>query len=463
MLLLSLVLLTTPNFEAHFDHQTMRLDFFHTGNHEGETIAIDRTWNDGPWAGPVSQFIDPLNRGAYRFEIRTQAGELIFSKGFASIFGEWQTTGEAKKRYGTFHESIRFPWPKNKVHILIQKRVGTSKFETVWKHLLDPAYRQHNRSVPPASSNVRALFSHGPSEKKVDIVLLSDGFKEMDKEAFFSHGERLSNALFEEEPFKSRKTDFNIWAVFTPSHEKGISKPHHGIHTRSALECQYSSFDSERYILSTANKKVRDAASLVPYDFTIILIDEETYGGGGIYQLYATCPVHSEQSIYLFIHEFGHHFAALADEYFTSDVAYEVDAETERPEPWEPNITAHPKREELKWAHLVKEDMPLPTPWEKKRFEALGKEVRERRHQLRSQHADESQLNALFKYQADSEYEIFKTSPYYLQVGAFEGGGYVSNGIYRPAIDCLMFSRNPVGFCPVCQEAIGDVIDYYTK
>jgi len=451
------------DFDSHFTEETMRLDFFHTGTYNQETVSLDKILHDGPWSGNPSQPVDQLNRGAYRFEIHSKTGTLLYSRGFSSIFGEWQTTGEAKVRSATFHESIRFPWPKNHVLVKLFKRQSENVFVPIWNMELDPKNRQINRATRAKEENTRALLSNGDPKNKVDVVLLGDGYSRNDREKFFSDALRLIDSFFLEEPFKVRKSDFNFWGVFTPSANNGISRPHHGIYQRSMLETQYSSFDSERYILSTANKIIRDTSSTVPYDFTIILINENTYGGGGIFGLYSTCPVDSKQSKYLFIHEFGHHFAALADEYFTSDVAYEMEENLKHSEPWEPNITANPSRKNLKWAHLVAEDTPCPTPWPKKSYETLGQKVREQRNSLRKSHASEDDLDQLFSFQANEETSLFEQEAFYKKTGVFEGGGYYSNGIYRPSMDCIMFSRNPVGFCDVCQEAINQMIDLYTK
>jgi len=459
IILISLVLFQ-PCFETYFTADTMRLDTFHSGTNEKEEIAIDRILNDGLWSGNPVHCIDNLNRGVYLFEIRTPDGRLIHSQGYNSIFAEWQSTSAAKTSPGTFHESIRFPWPKDKVHLTLKKRQTDQSFKSIWEYDLDPNNRQVHKTYTPSDLEVTKLIQNGTPAQKVDLVLLSDGFTRSEHEKFLSDANRLVKSFFEEEPFRSRKTDFNVWCVFVPSRESGISKPHHGVYKSNFLETQYSSFDSERYILTTANKKVRDMASAVPYDFTIILINEQTYGGGGIYKLYSTCPVDSEFSSFLFIHEFGHHFAGLADEYFTSDVAYETGSAKNHTEPWEPNITAHPRRN-LKWKNLVSPGTPVPTPWNKPAYERLGRTMKRKRETLRKQHAPESELNKLFHLQTKQETVIFAESDYSGKVGAFEGAGYFSHGMFRPRMDCIMFSRNPVGFCPVCVEAIAKMIDFY--
>jgi hypothetical protein len=170
----------------------------------------------------------------------------------------------------------------------------------------------------------------------------------------------------------------------------------------------------------------------------------------------------NEFAEYLLVHEFGHHFAALADEYYTSDVAYET-GRTNIPEPWEKNITASTDRAELKWRDLVAPETPLPTPWPKEEFEAAQKEYQTERRRLRETRAPESDMTALFERQKARETRLLGASPFARAVGAFEGAGYEAKGLYRSEVDCIMFSRNEVGFCHVCRRAITQVIDSYSR
>jgi hypothetical protein len=164
----------------------------------------------------------------------------------------------------------------------------------------------------------------------------------------------------------------------------------------------------------------------------------------------------------VFVHEFGHHFAALADEYYTSDVAYQTGGPA-RPEPWEPNVTALGSPATLKWRDLVKPGTPLPTPWQKDDFEKYSRSIQERRREIRKRNAPESEMDALFREQQAADQKILAGTPFANAVGAFEGASYEARGLYRPEVDCIMFSRNPVGFCAVCRRAIGRIIDLYSK
>lgn len=449
-------------FPDYFEDKTMRLDYFHSGNSDREHFAVDQIVSDGKWAGSKTGLIDDLNLGLYRFEIiAKEGGELLFSEGFASIFGEWQTTGEAKNEWGAFHESIRFPWPKKTVKIVMKKRDSQNQFVEIWKTEIDPGSRRVNPADLIQANNIFTILENGPADKKVDIVVLGDGYTKEEMAKFRSDSQRLIEAFFSVEPYKSRKSDFNVRAVETPAPVSGVSRPHFGVFKRTPLSVHYSSFDSERYALTYDNRTVRDVASAVPYEFMVILMNERTYGGGGIYRLYATLAADNAFADYLIIHEFGHHFAALADEYYTSDVSYELDNKI-TVEPWEPNITALLDKDHLKWQDLVKPGVPIPTPWDKETFEAYSMSIQKERQHLRDIKAKEEEMEALFQKEKKEEAKMFSKMKYAGKAGAFEGASYLPKGLYRSAINCIMFTRD-LTFCPVCQRSISRVIDRYTR
>ena len=445
--------------------RTMRVDYFHTGGPKsGEVVSLDRVLNDGAWPGSRRQLIDDTNLGPYRVEVRDPAsGELVYSRGFASVYGEWETTAEAAKVHRTFHESVRFPWPGRPVRVTIQKRqASNTSFADVWSTDVDPASRFVNAATPAPRGRVWALSENGPPDAKVDLLLLSEGYTESELPKFHADAKRLVETLFAEEPFKSRRGDFNVRAIDIPAASSGVNRPNAGVFRRTALSAEYNIFDSERYVLTLDNRALRDAASAAPYEFLEILVNERTYGGGGIFNDQATASVDSAYSPYVFVHEFGHHFAALADEYYTSDVAYQTGGPA-RPEPWEPNVTALGSPATLKWRDLVKPGTPLPTPWQKDDFEKYSRSIQERRREIRKRNAPESEMDALFREQQAADQKILAGTPFANAVGAFEGASYEARGLYRPEVDCIMFSRNPVGFCAVCRRAIGRIIDLYSK
>jgi hypothetical protein len=453
-----------PALPFDFD-RTMRVDYFHTGGpRAGETVGLDRVVNDGPWPGSRTQLVDRTGLGKYLFEVHDRAsGELLYSRGFASVYGEWETTAEAKSAHRTFHESLRFPWPTRTVRVTLQKRGDDNAFVALWTTEIDPSSRFVN-SAPPAQAGGRlwSMFEHGAPAVKVDILVISEGYTEAELPKFHADARRLVNALFEHEPFRSRRADFNVRGLDVPSPASGVNRPNAGVFRRTPLSAEYNIFDSERYVLTLDNRALRDAASAAPYEFVEILVNERTYGGGGIFNDHATASVDSAFSDYVFVHEFAHHFAALADEYYTSDVAYETGTAVKQ-EPWEPNVTALRDPATLKWRDLVTPGTPLPTPWAKEEFEKHSREVQERRRAIRQRNAPESEMDALFREQRQWDERFLGSLPHADAVGAFEGAMYEARGLYRPEADCIMFTRDRVGFCRVCRRAIGQVIDLYSK
>jgi len=460
LLLLSLLDATPAvDFDNFFLDKTMRLDYFHSGTAKEEHFALDRVVSDGVWPGSKRQLIDTLDFGKYQFEVRdAAAGTLLYSYGFATIFGEWETTGEANRQWGTFHESLRFPWPRQPVTVKLFKRDPANRFVPIWEVTIPPDARWVNPADPATGLVARNLMENGPPAEKVDLLMLGDGYTDMER--FKQDAERLTAALFSEEPFKSRRLDFNVRTVETPATVAGVSRPHEGVFRRPPLTTHYSSFDSQRYVLSYDNRRLREVAATVPYDYLVILVNERVYGGGGIYRWQATAAAGNAMADYLFVHEFGHHFASLADEYYTSSIAYELE-EGVTVEPWEPNLTALLDPAHLKWKDLVTPGTPLPTPWRKEDFEKASRETQEKRNALRDSRADEDQLTALFEEQRKFETQLLGSMTHSGQTGAFEGAGYRDRGYYRPSADCLMFTRDRVGFCAVCRRALDRVIDWY--
>jgi hypothetical protein len=288
---------------------------------------------------------------------------------------------------------------------------------------------------------------------------MGDGYTAAEMEKWHRDARRMAEMLFAASPFKERRQDFNVWAIDTPAEESGISRAPDGVQRRSPLRTAYDAFGSERYVLTFDNKRLREIAAGAPYEFIEIVVNDRKYGGGGIFNLYATVAADNAFTPYIFVHEFGHHFAGLADEYYTSDVAY--DASSERPEPWEPNATADPHA--AKWRELLSAGVDLPTPWPKKDFEEMERDVQARRREIRAQHRPEEEMEALFREERGRETKMLASGPNAGKVGAFEGAMYEARGYYRPQQDCIMFTRDEVGFCAVCRRAIDRIIRLYAK
>jgi hypothetical protein len=403
-------------YNSYFRNKTLRFDFLLGGNSKEVVVYPQETKQEPHWAGSKTNLIDRFNYGTYRFRVfDTKSDSLLFSKGFSTLFQEWQTTAEAKEINKTFYQSAIFPFPKKEVRIEIDSRQWNGTFETIYTSKIDPK-NYFILKEKTTDFEVFDILNNGKPEHKVDLVILAEGYTEAEKEKFREDAKRVSNYLFEEQPFKSEKKNFNIKAVFTPSEESGTDVPGENIYNNTHFNSSFYTFDVPRYLTTSDMKSVYDAASIVPYDHIYVLVNSERYGGGGFYNFVSVCTADNELTKEVFVHEFGHAFAGLADEYYNSSVAYD-DFYNLEIEPWEPNITTLINFDK-KWESMIKESTPIPTP---------------------------------------------RNDKYTKTVGVYEGGGYLSKGIFSPFIDCRMKSNTAKGFCPVCQEAIRKVIWSYTE
>jgi hypothetical protein len=443
---------------------TLRIDYFHTGNATEERFSLDRIVVEPlPWPGNPAHPLDHTELGKYFFEAAdARTGRIIFSRGFSSIYGEWETTGEAKTLNRTFSESLRLPMPDAPVRVSVKKRDARNVFHEVWSFGADPfdKFVERGQAAVPAGPVITIQRSGDPATK-LDLLVIGDGYTAAQCGKFERDARRLVGVLWTTSPFRERRRDINVWGLCPPSLESGISRPSQHVHRRTALGSTYDAFDSERYVLAFENRSFRDVAANAPYDVVEILVNAATYGGGGIYGLYSTVAADSAWAPYIFVHEFGHHLAALADEYYTSDVAYLPPAE--RVEPWEPNVTALLDPTSLKWKDLVAADTPVPTPWPKEEFERYAAEGLDRRRQIRATNQPEASMDALFREELARDTELLGHGPYAGRVGAFEGANYEARGYFRSQADCVMFSRDSLAFCAVCRRAITATLDLYSR
>jgi hypothetical protein len=463
VLLLACALAADDAFASAFTGRAMRLDFFHTGERGRETIALERLRVEGPWPGSRTQLCDPLDLGKYFFEVADRAtNRVIYSRGFASVFGEWETTGEAGEVARTFAESLRFPEPRVPVQVTLKKRAKDNRFVEIWSTVVDPGAKTVDRTALLATGEVVALADSGPPETKDDLLILGDGYTRAEKDKLLADARRLAAVLFAIEPFKSRARDFNVRVLFVPADESGVSRPSDGVWRHSPLGVSYDAFGVERYALTFDNRAVREIAAQAPYDHLEILMNDRKYGGGGIFNSYSTCASDTASAPYIFVHELGHHLAGLADEYYTSPVAYE-EVVAPGQEPWEPNATALLDPAHLKWKDLVLADTPLPTPWQKEEYDSFSRAFTKERMALRARGAPESEMETLMSQNLVESKAKLGHERYAGKVGAFEGASYQAKGLYRPSPDCIMFTRNLDAFCPVCARAIERVIDLYAR
>jgi hypothetical protein len=442
--------------------RTLRVDYYHTGNDKEERFSLDRIVTEPqPWPGNPAKPIDDTDRGKYFFEVIDAASSRpLYSRGFSSIYGEWETTGEAKSMNRTFSESLRFPMIDAPAKIVVKKRDARNVFREVWSVAVDPADKFIDPSAVPAGPLLTIRDSGDPAQK-LDVLILGDGYTAAERGKFERDARRLADVLLATEPFTSRQADINIWGLCPPSAESGISRPSEHRYRRTPVGATYDAFDSERYVLTFENKAFRDLAANAPYDVVEILVNAGTYGGGGIFGQFSTVAADNAWAGYVFVHEFGHHIAGLADEYYTSDVAYLPAAD--RLEPWEPNATALLDPANVKWKNLVQPATPLPTPWAKDEFERYAADVLQKRRQIRADGRPESEMDALFRSQQTHDQALLARGPYAGMVGAFEGANYEARGYYRPQADCIMFTRDQVPFCLVCRRAIQQIIDLYSR
>jgi hypothetical protein len=458
------------NFDNNFTNATMRVDYYHIGTKGQEQITLDRVYEENVWAGSKVNLLDTLNLGDCFVKVSDlQTNMLLYSRGYSTVFGEWQTTEEALSgTWRTFHETVRFPYPKRKVIVSFLKRdkfvaIGEMMaFREVVSFVIDPnSPTTINREKRQNPFKIFDVMVNGPIEKKVDILILGDGYAKEDIEKFRKDAKHFTEQLFSYQPFKKHKNDFNVRAIEVISDESGIDKPDQNVWKHTALGTMYNTFGSARYVLTEENKAMRDIADAAPYDFITILVNDNRYGGGGIFNLYTTCftkPAKAGQEWemdYVYVHEFGHCFGGLGDEYYSSQVSY-VDFYPKGVEPWEPNVTRTNTKDNLKWHTLTLLDTPIPTPWQKAKYDSI-ETLRGKLDRLASDYYEKRE--GLMKSASD----ILKDPKWIGIVGAFEGSGYTSKDMYRPAIDCKMFALNPVDFDPVCAAAIERMIEMYIK
>ncbi len=416
ILFASVTLFPQVNFDHYFENKTLRVDYFHTGDSLNDSYSIDELKEEPYWGGAKTSLIDTFNYGRYEVKVFDQEeNKLIYSHTYSTLFDEWQTTDEAKHTVKTFSETVTMPYPKEKIRIEFNSRDKMNILHKKFEYNVDPDdyFISFERHLEYPSFKV---INNGDPAVKVDIVILPEGYTADQMEQFKNDCKKFAGYLLAVSPYSENKDKFNIWGVEAPSPEEGTDIPADGVWKKTLMNTEFYTFDLERYLMTSDYKSVRDLAANAPYDQIYILVNSGKYGGGSIYNYYSVCVNNNVFSEYVFSHEFGHGFAFLADEYYTSDVAYN-DFYPLDVEPLEPNITTLVDFDS-KWKDMVDKDTPIPTP------------------------------------------DIAK---YKNTVGVFEGGGYVAKGVYRPMEDCSMKTATVNNFCPVCKRAIQRMIDFLTN
>jgi len=403
-------------FDKYFTDRVLRYDFMFAGSSR-KTVVYPVGMKEEPFfGGSHLNLIDPFNYGNFKYELYDQAtNTLIYSRGFCTLFQEWQTTAEAKTTERSFYEVATMPFPKAKVRFVLNMRQKDGSFTPIHETVIDPA-DIYIRREKPATANVTRIYGNSNPASGVDLAFIAEGYTSDEMGKFREDVKKLADVLFATAPFGNYRDRINIWAVEAVSADSGTDIPGEGIYQNTALNSSFYTFGTDRYLTTQDIKSVNDYAANVPHDNIIVLINSTKYGGGGVYNYYSGTTTGHPLSPVVFIHEFGHGFAGLADEYYSSEVAYE-EFYPLNVEPWEPNITTMVNFDS-KWKKLIAAGTPVPTPAEEK---------------------------------------------YAGVTGLFEGGGYSAKGIFRPEMDCRMKSNGPKGYCTVCSDAIKKMIEFYTK
>ena len=412
----SLALSAQNNFDKYFTDKVLRFDFMLAGNSQ-KTLVFPVGMKEEPfWAGSKINLINPFNSGNFKYELFDTTGKtLIYSRAFSTLYQEWQTTPEAKAIERSYYEVATMPYPKEKVRFILSKRELNGLFSKLYETVIDPS-DYFIRKENPIKVATSKIYDGGDPHTAVDLAFIAEGYTADEMGKFRDDVKKMADYLFAEAPFSDYKNKINIWAVEAVSQDSGTDIPGENIYVNTALNSSFYTFNIDRYLTTQDIKAVNDYAAVVPHDNIIVLINSSRYGGGGVYNYYSGTTTGHLLSPKVFIHEFGHGFAGLADEYYSSAVAYDefypLDVE-----PWEPNITTRVNFES-KWKKMIGNDIPLPTPPEEK----------------------------------------FKNV-----TGLFEGGGYSAKGIYRSEMDCRMKSNGPKGYCTVCRNAVKEMIEFYLK
>ena len=412
-----LPMMAWAQFDKYFTEASLRVDYCLTGDYNTTMFSLKELIREPYWSGSKTNLVDTLEFGNYIVKVfESGTDKLLFSKGYQNLYGEWQTTPEAKLLTKTFDESVIVPFPKERIDIVLNYKTWEGQLTEGMRLTINPDdyfIRDYDNLNLPV---YEAWIGNKDITKAVDIVILPEGYTQAEMGKFIKDCDFFVKSMFSYAPYDRYRESFNIRGVMAPSAESGCTMPGDHIYKNTVMHFSFWTFDSERYCMSTDNRDIRNLAGQVPYDQIYILVNTEKYGGGGIYNVYCSSASSNGFSSDVIIHEFGHGFAGLADEYYNDETGYDHMYNLVL-EPWEPNITTLVDFSN-KWGDMLNKKTPVPTPREPK---------------------------------------------YEQTIGVFEGGGYEPKGMYSPHMDCLMKTFKGHDFCPVCQRAIERMILYYSK
>jgi len=408
-------------FGKYFEDATLRLDYHRVGNRQHNAVRDFAPIRYEAWAGSTTQLIDPFDNGDFRVVVcDAKSGKELYSRCYNSLFQEYRDTPKGKDSVAQFEEVLRLPWPKKAVEIRFEERGEDQQFGVQHVYCFDPAAvlnDQRLRPSPKAETRAVKLLYSGKSHSKCDIVIVPEGYGPGDSVRMMADLQKFCEYTLGQEPFASRRKDFNVWGIARLGESGGITDPTKGISVNSLVGSSYNTFACDRYLMTQCLYRLHDVVGSTPCDHIVIMANCDTYGGGAIYNFYAMSSI-NKMAYMVLPHELGHSIGGLADEYVDEDLSY---GETYplTLEPTEPNITTLVSFEQ-KWKDMLPEGTPVPTPDDK------------------------------YVYPGENG-----------KMGVFEGGGYRSKGIYRPVMHCMM--RDYAPFCPVCSKRLNEVFDLYTR
>lgn len=421
------------DFNQNFSDSTLRVDYIFGGGPGGVRILLDSQSKQDGWAGRRHRLKDvPTDGNGTVMVTDPQTGDTLYRNTFSSLFQEWINNPEAKEKDMSFQNSFLVPLPKKAADITLSLR--DNRHEEIAR--LTHRYRPDDELVAHRGQNPmphKYLHKGGDPKEAIDIAILAEGYTEAEMDTFIAKAAVIANEILSYEPFASNKEKFNVVAVMTPSRESGVSVPLKNQWKNTAFDSHFSTFYSSRYLTTPNVWRMHQMLEGIPYEHILMLVNTPEYGGGGIFNSYQIATSDNKRTLPVAVHEFGHSFAGLADEYFyegEEDETYPLDIE-----PWEQNITTLVDFDS-KWKDMLTPGVKIPTPWEDK---GGTREERMRR--------------------ADKEKKEGKKAT----VGVYEGGGYKTKGVYRPAESCRMRDNYNPRFCQVCERAIQRTIDFYTK
>lgn len=405
------------NFADYFLNKTLRIDYIFTGNAKQQAVYLEELSQLPTWAGRQHHLSElPLEGNGQIIVKDLSTKECIYKTSFSSLFHEWLSTDEAKETAKGFENTFLMPYPKQPVEVELVLFTPRKEVMARFTHIIRPddiLIRQRGEShITPH----KYLLKSGSENECIDVAILAEGYTDEEMEVFYMDAQAACESIFAHEPFQTMKGKFNIVAVASPSIDSGVSVPRENQWKQTAVHSHFDTFYSDRYLTTSRVKSIHNALAGIPYEHIIILANTDVYGGGGIYNSYTLTTAHHPLFKPVVVHEFGHSFGGLADEYFYDDDVmtdtYPLDAE-----PWEQNISTQVNFA-TKWEDMLARNTPIPTP------ESMQKEF---------------------------------------PIGVYEGGGYSAKGIFRPAFNCRMRTNEYHEFCPVCQRAIRRMIEFYTQ